>query len=299
MELKRNGTICFLGDSITASGLWIKFIWETMKDYTRKIFNCGIPGDTAENAKTRIYETCLAYAPDYVVIMFGMNDICRELYLDAEAENQRKARIDAYADNLEEIINIIIQCGAMPILLTPTPYDDKSDSSEKNMRCNAGIDQCVKTVHLLAKKYSLPLIDFNRNFKEKMICETIIGPDRVHPNENGHKLMAKIFLNSVGFEIPEFKETLQNNIRYKTEQDLIYLRFVDYFVLYDRLKGKYFPVESKKQMCREMELSIAEGVSADKDFIKKALKNYIENADKTMDLQKELIELTLSNKNHS
>ncbi|MDY3303023.1 MAG: hypothetical protein SOW78_01895 [Clostridia bacterium] len=114
-----------------------------MKDYTRYLFNCGIPGDSATSAKNRIYETCLIHAPDYVTVMFGMNDIGMHLYLDDISKHIREERIKTYTQSIEKIINTITACGAIPILFTTTPYDEESNVSTKNLKCNAGIDKCA------------------------------------------------------------------------------------------------------------------------------------------------------------
>lgn len=126
-----------------------------------------------------------------------MNDIGRHLYLDDANEQAREERIKTYTQSIEKIINVITACGAMPILLTPTPYDEESDVPTKNLKCNAGIDKCAESVRLLAQKYALPLVDFNNIFKSKRNNKSIIGSDRVHPNDEGHKLMAESFFDSI------------------------------------------------------------------------------------------------------
>lgn len=298
MELKRNTTICFFGDSITAKGLWIKDIWENMKEHTKKLFNCGIPGDSAVSAKSRIYETCLIHAPDYVTVMFGMNDIGRHLYLDDANEQAREERIKTYTQSIEKIINVITACGAMPILLTPTPYDEESDVPTKNLKCNAGIDKCAESVRLLAQKYALPLVDFNNIFKSKRNNKSIIGSDRVHPNDEGHKLMAESFLNAFGIHVSQKEETMQNCNRYKIEQELINILFVDYNMLLEKLKGEFVPLDTKKQMCFEIMRSISDNEPNVDDYIKMCCQNYIENADKVPELRKKLIQLTLETDNY-
>lgn len=293
MKVKDNSTVCFFGDSITANGLWIKDIWENIHKCTRKLFNCGIPGDSTVNAKSRIYETCLIHAPDYVTVMFGMNDIGRNLYLDDENKGEREKRLNIYKESMDEIINTIMRCGAEPILITPTPYDEYSDAIAKNLKCNAGIDACVEIMHELAQKYSLFLIDFNSEFKKRMIKEKIVGPDRVHPNNDGHKVMAQSFLRAIEIETAGAEETPQNRRRYETEQELIRILFVDYALLADKLKGGFAALDDKKKMCREMMDGIADGESNDRDFIKKMCINYIENGDTVTELRRKLVRLTL------
>ena len=48
---KDKDVICFLGDSITASGLWEAEIYQFLrKKYKIKCFTCGVSGSTATKA---------------------------------------------------------------------------------------------------------------------------------------------------------------------------------------------------------------------------------------------------------
>ena len=73
--------ICFLGDSITANGRWMAEVYQYLrKKYKVKCYNCGFSGGTALNASYYLNSECLIYNPDYVSIMFGINDIRISLY---------------------------------------------------------------------------------------------------------------------------------------------------------------------------------------------------------------------------
>ena len=69
-QFTKDSTVCFLGDSITANGGWIRRIY----DYYRlerkipcRLYNCGVPGDRAEHALWRLEETVFCYEPTDVV----------------------------------------------------------------------------------------------------------------------------------------------------------------------------------------------------------------------------------------
>ena len=48
---QKNDIICFLGDSITANGMWMAEIYQTLrKTVPVKCYNCGVSGATAEQA---------------------------------------------------------------------------------------------------------------------------------------------------------------------------------------------------------------------------------------------------------
>ena len=73
-------TICFLGDSITAEGVWEAEIFEKARHDQMRFFNCGVSGGTATTALDRLYYMCLDRNPDMVSVMFGVNDNNCEYY---------------------------------------------------------------------------------------------------------------------------------------------------------------------------------------------------------------------------
>ena len=80
--------VCFLGDSITASGLWMAEAYQHLRrSHKMKIFNCGVSGGTATNALLHMHSQCLVYNPTHVVIMFGVNDIARTNYTPSVRDN--------------------------------------------------------------------------------------------------------------------------------------------------------------------------------------------------------------------
>src|SRR5262245_63821857 len=85
-------TFVFLGDSITAQALYTQYL-ETYF-YTRyphlrlKFHNAGVSGDTIADALVRFDRDVAAYRPQYVTVLFGMND--------GAAERFDEALFDAY-----------------------------------------------------------------------------------------------------------------------------------------------------------------------------------------------------------
>ena len=51
-----NDVICFLGDSITANGLWMSEVYQVLrKKYKVRCYNCGVSGSTARCAKQYLH----------------------------------------------------------------------------------------------------------------------------------------------------------------------------------------------------------------------------------------------------
>ena len=83
---EKDARVCFLGDSITAVGTYIAHIQEYYKTHCKerrvKMYNVGVPGDSASVCVKWIRHMLMLsqYKPSDVVIMFGMNDVCRFLF---------------------------------------------------------------------------------------------------------------------------------------------------------------------------------------------------------------------------
>lgn len=216
----KGSRVVFVGDSITNNGT---FIAQTLKYYAAKypedkveMYMAGVKGGTAEGGKTYLAEQVLALNPDYVSIMFGMNDIGREGYTSgyANASAATKANIDTYAANMEAIVKALQAKGVKVILCTPSPYDDTTTGTTTTnyLGCAEALRLCGEKAKALAATYGCDVIDFSTTMTAATAYVqnvdnggstnyTLIGSDRVHPGTLGHDLMARIFLNSIGEDV--------------------------------------------------------------------------------------------------
>lgn len=217
---EKNSTVCFLGDSVTAGGMWIYEVYSHFKHDRIKFFDCGRSGIAIPESTKSIYSDCLSHSPNTVVIMFGMNDINPYLYLKDGNNGERKERLDAFKENLDNMIDIVKAFGCEVLLCTPTAYDDvsacrtgesaSSDKSdgydisktipifEENRRCNCGLKVASDIVKELGKKHNLSVVDFHTPMTALLGKDIITNPDRTHPNPHGAHIMAQIFLKAIG-----------------------------------------------------------------------------------------------------
>ena len=114
----KDSRICFIGDSITHSGLQIRRIYSYLRNEQKiplKIFNCGVSGDNATNGLLRLEETVFIHNPTDVVIAYGVNDIGIHLYdkefADDRNINERRMRIDNCVFNICSIADRCIDKG--------------------------------------------------------------------------------------------------------------------------------------------------------------------------------------------
>lgn len=290
-KIKKDDVLCFFGDSITSCGKWIAEVYQNIPQV--KIINCGVSGDSACRALFRLYSDCLVHFPEHVVLMFGMNDIGRDLYSPEHPDENRLEKAEEnlriYEKSMRAVIERCLKSGANMILCTPTPCDDIHDFQCAKLMCNTGLERCADIVTTLSKEYQCDLVDFYHPISKVLDRDAIIKPDRVHPTDIGHHYMAQEFLVQMGitavkeFETP-FVMNKKNKERYELEQILRAIAFVEYNVLYELNQNKP-DLSAKKNKINQL-LSVQTNLSD-------RLKIYMENIDNIEALRGKLIEMTM------
>lgn len=288
--------ICFLGDSITANGMWMAEVYQSLRRRHKvKCYNCGVSGATAEKAMLYLYGHCLSFNPDYVVMMFGINDIDRSLYADAQGrEAAKKAAIQAHKAAYEKLVEQIIAFGSRVILCVAVPYDEVNDKKEQNLYCKCAMDELGEFVRSLADKYGCALVDFQSVMKPLLTERNLIGEDRIHPTDEGYHAMAQIFLRDIGeqeicdFDTPFVFEGW-NKERYEAELSLNTVNYIKYNVL---LKEGYID----KRTYEECKKIAAERYAECEDkvgYVAASLSDYIKKNDTYDIYMGEIIKRTL------
>lgn len=301
LELRKRDRICFLGDSITHNGQWIAEIFEYFMEHMPELeigfYNCGVAGTSAWNAvlKDRLYCDCLNLFPKYTVIMFGMNDIGRFLFgkEDEESKNARIRRIKLFEKSMGNLISECKAAGSIPILCSPTPYDEYNDPAPEY---SVGIDEalmvCTEIVKRLADEKQLLYIDMRSALME-YIEQRPISPDRVHPNEFGHHLLAENFLCAIEAKNtmePEKKVILQdkNQVRYEAEQLLRKIVWVERDLMgWHHLPEDLTLEERKNRIMERLKTEQGEGARS-------AMNLYLEYADYKEKLRGDILRKTLA-----
>ena len=176
-------------------------------DRKMEFYNCGISGDTAGGGVRRFDFDIASKKPNVAAIMFGMNDVNRDLYDPTKGPadpKKEQAAIDNYGKNLLELVGKLKASGISIILITPTPYDDTSTMSDPNCPgVNNAINECAKIDRSIAAETGVPLVDFHEpmdvlksSLQAHDPAASLNGLNRVHPGEPGHLLMAYLFLKA-------------------------------------------------------------------------------------------------------
>jgi len=206
-------TVCFLGNSITEGGAYHTFInlfyLTRFPEKNIHIINCGIAGNRADQGIARLQTDVLIHNPDVVTVMFGMNDVGSTIYSKSptrEDIQKQKEVITTYRHNMDSLSALLKIAGVRIIYFTPTIYDQVAKFEKRNdYGKNQALSKCRDIIFDLAKKYNSPVVDIysamekiNKEHQAMDSMFSIVGPDRVHPGEEGHLVMAYEFLKAQG-----------------------------------------------------------------------------------------------------
>ena len=216
--------ILFLGNSITYSGQYISYIeaYLTLQYPERKLefINMGLPSETVSglsepnhaqgkfprpDLKERLHRILSKVKPDLVFANYGIND---GIYLPFDDE-----RFQKFKDGILWMHNEVVKTGADIIHLTPTVYDGIDANVYDNVM-NIYSDWLISRRNTANWK----IIDIHDPMKRQLQEQRLQNPkftfaaDGVHPNKNGHGVIAKQVLIDLGEDIASDSITIETAI---------------------------------------------------------------------------------------
>jgi lysophospholipase L1-like esterase len=208
--------VVFLGDSITQAGGYVTLTsYYLEKLYPQKdfnIFGLGLASETLSglsepnHANGAFPRPCLferlgrlleRVKPEVVFACYGMND---GIYLPRDPE-----RFAAFRDGVTKLIEQCRAAGVQEIfLITPPIYDLAAKAGEFNY------DSVLTEYAAWEKTLKMPgvhVIDLHSAMRRARDARTEpFSKDRVHPGDEGHLLIARTVLATLGVQVPD--ETL-------------------------------------------------------------------------------------------
>ena len=198
--------LVFQGDSITDAGRdrrnyhdlgpgYPKFAAEHMTaalpDVEFEFLNFGIGGNRTDHLFDRIYPDGIAFDPDVISILIGINDIwarygaARVATTDAQIELNYRAMLEYIRRETHAKIVML-----SPYLLDKEPYE--------GMRCD--LARVLPIIEQLAKEYADVYIPLDKHFAEALKTQPsplYYSADGVHPNESGRAFIGKLYADAV------------------------------------------------------------------------------------------------------
>ena len=160
----------------------------------------------------------------YVVLEFGGNDCdfnWKEIAADPEKVHLPMSTIANFTATYTDIIREIKKQGKIPVLLALPPIDSKRYfqhisrglSGENIMKWMRNDGQYITNWHerynieifKLAIANEIPVIDITSTFLERKNYSQYLCNDGIHPNEEGHKLIAEAIKRHVDDRNIEFQ----------------------------------------------------------------------------------------------
>ncbi|MCE9638378.1 MAG: discoidin domain-containing protein [Planctomycetes bacterium] len=200
--LRKGDLVVFLGDSITQQQMWTRyvaqFVAQRYPDLDVRFFNAGWGGDTAKGGGDRLERDVLALAPTVVTVFFGMND-------GGYRASDPKV-VAAYREPLADIVKRLQAKGVRVVVMSPGCVDMEVSANLKAVDYDTTLEGLTAAAAETAKAAKCAFVDIHHPMREQLAARRKAGftsslvPDSVHPNEEGHYIVAAALLNGLGAE---------------------------------------------------------------------------------------------------
>ena len=212
MKIAPRSKLVFIGDSITdcerARPVGEGLFGATGKGYVSlvegllgaihpahaiRVVNMGTSGNVVTDLKARWQTDALDLKPDRLAIMIGVNDVWRQF--DSYRQTEIHVSPETYAQTLDEIVAQARPRVKGLVLMAPFYIEpNRADAMRRRM------DEYGAIVKKTAATHDALFIDTQAAFDAVLqhVHANALAWDRVHPNNTGHAIIARAFLNAVG-----------------------------------------------------------------------------------------------------
>jgi lysophospholipase L1-like esterase len=214
MLLQKGQKLLFIGDSITDCGrakpageglfgalgkgyvsLVDAFLQAVYPELGIRVVNVGNDGHNVLDLQARWQEDVIDRKPDWLSIMIGTNDVWRQY--DTPFIKEWHVYAEQYEATLRALVEQTQARVSNLVLMTPFYLEsNEQDSMRRTM------DEYGAIVKKIAEDTGALFVDTQAAFNEvlKELYAATLAWDRVHPTTAGHVVLARAFLNKVGFE---------------------------------------------------------------------------------------------------
>ena len=197
--------IVALGDSITkgvrtgvAADEIFTFLVETRlreRSPGAVVINVGIGGERTDQALARLDAVVAEHRPTAMLVMYGTNDS----YVDPGRTEPRLSR-DAFAANLEAIVDKLRAAGVQPILMTEPAWGQAAAPDGSGQHPDFRLGDFMAASRAVAERLDVPLVDHHAAWRAAAAGGQDLGAwttDQCHPNGAGHRVMADAIVDAL------------------------------------------------------------------------------------------------------
>ena len=180
------------GDSLTeASDLDTNYTWPILVEnrLNLNVIKSGIGGDTSAGMLSRFYPDVVQHQPDLVIILGGTNDLWWDLDINIIQANIFSMACQAQFHSITPIIGL-----PLPLLMKNIEHQEMMAPVSGWQRCVDKLSALVKALSASAAESDIVCLDYHTPFigKNNAVKEKYFLEDGLHPNRQGHILMADL-----------------------------------------------------------------------------------------------------------
>ena len=203
--LPANARVAIIGDSITEQKIYSKYIEVYLLACTGrsdiKCFQFGWGGETASGFKARLENDLSAFEPTVATLCYGMNDGRYVPYAAPIGQD--------YEANMRAVVTKLKTMGVKSIVTgTPGAVDTTYFKRIEAPVYNDNLAHLAAIDKKLADEFHTAFADLHTDMEATMkkakaalgADYDVCGRDGVHPQPNGHLLMAEAFLKALGLD---------------------------------------------------------------------------------------------------
>lgn len=227
---KKGERVVFVGNSITHGGHYHSIIWlyymTRFPEDPVTIINAGIGGDSSWDIIKRLEDDVFNKKPTYMTMTFGMNDVGYYDFWKPNAQELAQRQINKSLESYQLIEKRLQESdGVTKVIIGGSPYDETSKVKTKVFQTkNTALLKVNNFQQASAKKNAWGFVDFNRPMLEinqreqqKDSLFALCGEDRIHPDNDGHLVMAYLFLKAQGLAGKKVAEVVLDAQNLKVE----------------------------------------------------------------------------------
>ena len=166
-------------------------IREKFSDADIEMINQGISGNRTDQLFDRLYPDAIAFEPDVVSILIGINDIWHR-----HGANKIETTDEQVATNYRAILTRLKkQTNAKIIMLSPFLLDN-----EEKEAWRVELESILPIIRSLADEFADAYIPLNELFAEALKTQPepkFYSADGVHPNANGAEFIGKHYFEAI------------------------------------------------------------------------------------------------------